>query len=63
MGRQRDNVIMRKRLQGSAHSHAACAEDRAQLLFRQLGSRRQSMFADRVEDAPIDISNPLPACD
>jgi hypothetical protein len=61
-GRQRDNVILRERLQGAAHSRAACAEDRAQLLFRQLGSRRQSIFADRVEDAPIDISNPRPAC-
>jgi hypothetical protein len=45
---QSDDVIMSKRLQGAANRGAAGPEDGAQLLFGQLGARRQTMFDDRI---------------
>ena len=50
----RDDMIVRERLQGAAHDRAARIENRAELFLCELGARRQSLIDDRVENASIN---------
>ena len=50
-----DDVVVGERLEGAAHDGAAGVEQRADLLLRQLGARRQAVVDDGVEDRGIDI--------
>jgi hypothetical protein len=49
---------MSQRLQGAAHSRAACSKDCAELILGQLCARRQAMLNHRIEDALVDVSDP-----
>jgi hypothetical protein len=49
---------MSQRLQGAAHSRAACSKDCAELILGQLCARRQAMLNHRIEDVLVDVSDP-----